>query len=61
MNAAYSYDTSGVFAGIILIAAIIMGINAGLNHLEGRLLRWRPKEPSAAAKGRKILDEIKEV
>lgn len=61
MSASFAYDTSGVFAGIILIAAIIMGINAALNYLEGRLLRWRPKEPEAARKGEKFLEELKEV
>lgn len=61
MNASYSYDTSGVFAGIILIAAIIMGINSALNYIEGRLLRWRPKESGARPTDEKLLEELREV
>ncbi|MBI3092560.1 MAG: ABC transporter permease [Candidatus Tectomicrobia bacterium] len=44
MDASGQYDTSGVFAGVVLIAVIIMLINEILKTSERRLLKWRPQE-----------------
>ena len=36
------FDTTGVFAGLILTSAVVLAIDFGINHLERYLLRWRP-------------------
>ena len=35
------FDTAGVFAGLAVLAATGIILNAGLKKLESRLLRWR--------------------
>jgi NitT/TauT family transport system permease protein len=35
------FDTAGVFAGLAVLAATGIILNAGLKRLEDRLLRWR--------------------
>jgi NitT/TauT family transport system permease protein len=35
-------DTTGVFAGIVVAVALVLAINAVVNALERRALRWRP-------------------
>jgi NitT/TauT family transport system permease protein len=37
-------DTTGVFAGIVVAVALVLAINAVVNLLERRALRWRPVE-----------------
>ena len=36
------FDTTGVFAGLILTSALVLVIDMGINRLERYLLRWRP-------------------
>jgi NitT/TauT family transport system permease protein len=36
------FDTTGVFAGLILTSAVVLLIDLGINRLERYLLRWRP-------------------
>lgn len=36
------FDTTSVFTGLIVLAAVGAAINAGLKALEGWVLRWRP-------------------
>lgn len=38
-----TYDTAGVFAGITILVAIVLGLNQALLWLERRALRWRIK------------------
>src|SRR4029077_3204993 len=37
------FDTTGVFAGLILTSAVVLLIDLGINRLERYLLRWRPE------------------
>ena len=37
-------DTTGVFAGIVIAMALVLAINAMVNVIERRALRWRPVE-----------------
>lgn len=36
------FDTTGVFAGLIMTSAVVLLIDLGINRLERYLLRWRP-------------------
>src|SRR6266700_4099373 len=36
------FDTTGVFAGLILTSAVVLCIDLGIERLERYLLRWRP-------------------
>lgn len=36
------FDTTAVFAGLILTSAVVLVIDLGINRLERYLLRWRP-------------------
>jgi NitT/TauT family transport system permease protein len=36
------FDTTGVFAGLILTSAAVLGIDLLIERLENHLLRWRP-------------------
>ena len=36
------FDTTGVFAGLILTSAVVLCIDLAINRLERYLLRWRP-------------------
>lgn len=38
------YNTTGTMAGLILMMAIVIVMNSGLNRLEARLLSWRPAQ-----------------
>jgi NitT/TauT family transport system permease protein len=40
--ASSTYDPAGVFAGIFILLAFVMGMNALANRLERRLLKWQP-------------------
>jgi len=35
-------DTTGVFAGIVVAVVLVLGVNAVVNAIERRALRWRP-------------------
>ncbi len=37
-----TFDTTGVFAGMAVLSAVVLLVGAGVNRLERRLLRWRP-------------------
>jgi NitT/TauT family transport system permease protein len=37
-------DTTGVFAGIVVAVALVLIINAAVNALERRALKWRPTD-----------------
>ena len=41
LYASQTYDAPSLFAGIIILVAIVFLANSGLNRLEGRLIRWR--------------------
>ena len=38
------FDTTGVFAGLILTSAVVLLIDLGIERLERYLLRWRPQQ-----------------
>ncbi|MBI3090584.1 MAG: ABC transporter permease [Candidatus Tectomicrobia bacterium] len=38
------FDSTGIFAGVIVVTIIIVLVNAGQNRLHRRLLSWRPRE-----------------
>ncbi|MFK4548191.1 NitT/TauT family transport system permease protein [Streptomyces tendae] len=37
-----TFDTTGVFAGMVVLAAVVLVIDLLVNRVERRLLRWRP-------------------
>ena len=37
------FDTTGVFAGIALLMAVVLVVESAVTRIERRLLRWRPK------------------
>jgi NitT/TauT family transport system permease protein len=41
LYASQTYDAPSLFAGIIILVAIVFAVNFGLNRLEGRVIRWR--------------------
>jgi NitT/TauT family transport system permease protein len=41
LYASQTYDAPSLFAGIIILVAIVFAVNFGLNWLEGRVIRWR--------------------
>jgi NitT/TauT family transport system permease protein len=38
------FDTTGVFAGLILTSVIVLLIDMGINRVENYLLRWQPQK-----------------
>ena len=38
-----TFDTTGVFAGLILTSIVVLGIDLAIERLERYLLRWRPR------------------
>lgn len=42
------FDTTGVFAGMTVLAAVVLIVGAGVNRLERWLLRWRPQAARGA-------------
>jgi ABC-type nitrate/sulfonate/bicarbonate transport system permease component len=42
-------DTVGVFAGIVVATTLVLTVNAIVEHLERRALRWRPVDRDMAA------------
>jgi len=45
------FDTTGVFAGMTVLAAVVLVVGAGVSRLERRLLRWKPERAEGALKG----------
>lgn len=43
------FDTTGVFAGMVVLAAVVLLVAAGVNRLERWLLRWKPGRKSGGA------------
>jgi NitT/TauT family transport system permease protein len=39
-----TFDTTGVFAGLLLTSAVVLVIDLGINRVETYLLRWRPQK-----------------
>lgn len=49
------FDTTGVFAGMTVLAAVVLVVGAGVNRLERWLLRWKPQhDPGIAAPERGV-------
>lgn len=44
LYASQTYDASSLFAGIIILVAIVFAANIGLSWLESRVIRWRRVE-----------------
>jgi NitT/TauT family transport system permease protein len=42
------FDTTGVFAGMTVLATVVLAVGAGVSRLERWLLRWKPEHGSAA-------------
>jgi NitT/TauT family transport system permease protein len=47
--ASSTYDPAGVFAGIFILLAFVMGMNALANRLERKLLKWQPTSQRIAS------------
>ena len=43
MRASMSFDTAGLFAGIIILATVVFILNRVLVRVERHVLRWRPE------------------
>jgi NitT/TauT family transport system permease protein len=41
LYASQTYDAPSLFAGIIILVAIVFALNFGLNWLEGQVIRWK--------------------
>jgi NitT/TauT family transport system permease protein len=41
LYASQTYDAPSLFAGILILVAIVFAVNFGLNRLERRIIRWR--------------------
>ena len=39
-----TFDTTGVFAGLLLTSVVVLIIDLGINRVEAYLLRWRPQK-----------------
>ena len=39
-----TFDTTGVFAGLLLTSVVVLVIDMGINRVEAYLLRWRPQK-----------------
>jgi len=39
-----TFDTTGVFAGLLLTSVVVLVIDMGINRVESYLLRWRPQK-----------------
>lgn len=44
------FDTTGVFAGMVVLSAVILLVSLGVNRLERWLLRWKPEQARADVK-----------
>jgi NitT/TauT family transport system permease protein len=45
------FDTTGVFAGMAVLAGVVLVVGAGVNWLERWLLRWKPERAEGSGKG----------
>jgi NitT/TauT family transport system permease protein len=45
------FDTTGVFAGMTVLAGVVLVVSAGVNWLERRLLHWKPGRAEGFQKG----------
>ena len=45
------FDTTGVFAGMTVLAGVVLVVGAGVNRLERWLLRWKPERAEGPQKG----------
>ncbi len=43
-----TFDTTGVFAGMIILMLVVLVIDLAVNRIEQRLLRWRPSQQGHA-------------
>ena len=41
------FDTTGVFAGMVVLSAVVLLVGIGVNRLERWLLRWKPEQAGA--------------
>ncbi|GAA4542632.1 ABC transporter permease [Amycolatopsis samaneae] len=48
-NAQGTFDTAGVYAGMLIITVVALLAEWGISGLEGRLLRWRPSMSTGSA------------
>jgi NitT/TauT family transport system permease protein len=48
-NAQGTFDTAGVYAGMLIITVVALFAEWGIGSLEGRLLRWRPPVAGSSA------------
>jgi NitT/TauT family transport system permease protein len=46
-SSAGNFDTAGVFAALVVLAAIAWAFSTAMRKIEGRLLRWKPSASSA--------------
>lgn len=42
-----TFDTTGVFAGLLLTSVVVLLIDMGINRVEAYLLRWQPQKEQA--------------
>jgi len=42
------FDTTGVFAGMAVLAGVVLVVGTGVNWLERRLLRWKPERSESS-------------
>jgi len=47
-NATGTFDTAGVYAGMLIITVVALFAEWGISSMEGRLLRWRPPAADTA-------------
>jgi NitT/TauT family transport system permease protein len=45
------FDTTGVFAGMTVLAGVVLIVGAGVSRLERWLLRWKPERAEGPQKG----------
>jgi NitT/TauT family transport system permease protein len=46
------FDTTGVFAGMTVLSAVVLLVGVGVNRLEKWLLRWKPSQAESGQGGR---------
>lgn len=44
------FDTTGVFAGMVVLSAVVLSVGVGVDRLERWLLRWKPERQAAGLK-----------
>jgi NitT/TauT family transport system permease protein len=43
------FDTTGVFAGMVILSLVVLGVGRGVDRLERWLLRWKPERGRSRA------------